>query len=230
MDALPQTRAVFFDVDFTLIRPGPAFQGGGYQEFCARYGIDVDASLFDDAVRASSPLLDGGDGAYDPQVFIRYTQRIIEGMGGRGAAVADAAREIYDAWAECRHFELYEDVPDVLHELRTAGLRIGLISNTARCLSSFQTYFALDGLFDVAISSSLHGYMKPHPSIFEAAVKGLGVTAAESVMVGDSLAHDVEGALRLGMRGVLVARSAAPADCPPGVPVIATLRDLPPLL
>ena len=44
MDALPQTRAVFFDVDFTLIRPGPAFQGGGYQEFCARHGVDVDPS------------------------------------------------------------------------------------------------------------------------------------------------------------------------------------------
>ena len=104
MDALPQTRAVFFDVDFTLIRPGPAFQGGCYQEFCARYGIDVDASLFDDAVRASSPLLDGGDGAYDPQVFIRYTQRIIEGMGGRGAAVHDAVvRPVRGTCRRARH-------------------------------------------------------------------------------------------------------------------------------
>ena len=36
------TRAVFFDVDFTLIYPGPAFQGGGYRDFCARHGVEVD--------------------------------------------------------------------------------------------------------------------------------------------------------------------------------------------
>ena len=31
--------AVFFDVDFTLIYPGPTFQGEGYQRFCAAHGI-----------------------------------------------------------------------------------------------------------------------------------------------------------------------------------------------
>ena len=36
------TKAVFFDVDFTLIYPGPAFQGEGYQAFCARHGMEVD--------------------------------------------------------------------------------------------------------------------------------------------------------------------------------------------
>ena len=40
------TRAVFFDVDFTLIYPGPTFQGEGYQRFCARYGIEVDPARF----------------------------------------------------------------------------------------------------------------------------------------------------------------------------------------
>ena len=44
------TRGVFFDVDFTLIYPGPRFQASGYQEFCARHGIDVDPSTFDRAV------------------------------------------------------------------------------------------------------------------------------------------------------------------------------------
>lgn len=230
MYALARTRAVFFDVDFTLIRPGRTFQGPGYQEFCARHGVDVDPARFEQAVRDASALLDGRESAYDPQVFVRYTQRIIEAMGGTGAAVEAAAREIYDAWAECGHFELYEDVPDVLRALRGAGLRIGLISNTARCLTSFQAHFALDGLFDVAISSSEHGYMKPHPSIFEAALNGLGASSGESVMVGDSLLHDVEGARRLGMRAVLVSRAGTRPECPPDVPVISTLRDLPPLL
>jgi FMN phosphatase YigB (HAD superfamily) len=68
--------------------------------------------------------------------------------------------------------------------------------------------------------------MKPHPSIFEAALRLLEVEPHEAVMVGDSFAHDIQGARRLGMQGVLVSRSGrseTPAD---GVPVIRNLREL----
>ena len=151
-------------------------------------------------------------------------------MGGFGPRVDDAARDIYDEWAACQHFEMYEDVPDVLRALHGAGMKIGLISNTQRCLTSFQKHFALDGLFAVTLSSSDHGYMKPHPSIFQAALRAVDAVPAEAVMVGDSLAHDVEGARRLGMRGILVSRSGRVQECPPDVQVIQSLRELPPLL
>ena len=117
------------------------------------------------------------------------------------------------------------------------GIRIGLISNSHRCLASFQSHFELEGLFSAAISSSEHGYMKPHPSIFDAALRLIGVPAADSVMVGDSFAHDIAGAQQAGMRGVLVRRSA---DIGPGsvtqvteesgVPIVRSLIELPALL
>ena len=225
-----RARAVFFDVDFTLIYPGPRFQASGYQDFCARHGITVDAAAFDRAVSDAATGLDPRDDIYDPQLYVDYTKRIIEGMGGRGPAVESAAREIYDEWAACHHFEMYDDVPDVLREIHAAGIKIGLISNSHRCLASFQAHFELDGLFDVTLSSVEHGYMKPHRSIFEAALRAVRVAPTAAVMVGDSLTHDVEGARRLGMRGVLVARSRLPVDAPPGVPVIQSLRQLLPLL
>jgi putative hydrolase of the HAD superfamily len=150
-------------------------------------------------------------------------------MGGRGPAVDSAAREIYQEWAACQHFSMYDDVPEVLQALHASGLKIGLITNSHRCLESFQTHFDLQGLFAVTVSSLEHGYMKPHPSIFEAALRAAGVEACEAVMVGDSLSHDVDGARRLGMRGVLVARSGRIA-APAGVPVIESLRELPALL
>ena len=224
------TRAVFFDIDFTLIHPGPAFQGSGYREFCSRYGIDVDPSAFDRAVAAAASAFDSGSGEYDARIFIDYTRRIIEGMGGSGSQIESAAREIYEQWAACHHFFLYDDVADVLRELHGRGLKIGLISNSHRCLTSFQSHFDLDGLFSAAVSSAEHGYMKPHPSIFETALHQAAAEPATSVMVGDSLAHDVEGARRLGMRAVLVARAGAVQDCPADVPVIRTLRELPALL
>ena len=78
------TRGVFFDVDFTLIYPGPRFQASGYHDFCARHGIDVDPAAFDRAVAAAASGLDPGDDVYDAQLYIDYTRRIIEGMGGAG--------------------------------------------------------------------------------------------------------------------------------------------------
>ena len=221
------TKAVCFDVDFTLIYPGPTFQGAGYQQFCARHGVEVDPSLFDRAVAAASVVLDRGqEWIYDPQFFFDYTGQVIRGMGGEGPGVEACAREIYEQWAGNQHFFLYEEVPDVLRDLHAAGLRLGLISNSHRCLASFQSHFELEGLIAAAISSSEHGYMKPHPSIFEAALRLLEVEPHEAVMVGDSFAHDIQGARRLGMQGVLVSRSGcseAPAD---GVPVIRNLREL----
>ena len=50
--------AVFFDVDFTLIHPGPTFDGFGYQSFAARYGLHVEPSRFSEAVRLASIELD----------------------------------------------------------------------------------------------------------------------------------------------------------------------------
>jgi putative hydrolase of the HAD superfamily len=224
------TRAIFFDVDFTLIRPGRAFQGLGYRDFCAAHGVEVDVEAFDRAVAAAQPILNVGGDTYDPAVFVSYTSRIIEEMGGSGPGVEQAARRIYEEWAACHHFELYDDVPDVLRALHADGYRIGLISNTQRCLTSFQQHFNLEGIFTFTVSSFDHGFMKPHPSIFEAALRGAGVRARDSVMVGDSLAQDIEGARQAGMRAVLLARTKEPLACPPDVPVIQSLRELPTLL
>jgi putative hydrolase of the HAD superfamily len=225
-------RAVFFDVDFTLIYPGPTFQGEGYAVFCQRYGIAVDPARFPGAVIAASSILyDDHNHVYDAGIFVRYTRRIIEEMGGTGETLDACAQEIYAEWAACHHFFLYDDVAPALRELATRGVKIGLISNSHRCLASFERHFSLHGLIAAAISSSEHGYLKPHPSIFESALKLAGVSAHESVMVGDSYPHDVEGAMHVGMRGILVQRtSRASATVPVDVPVIRDLSELPALI
>jgi putative hydrolase of the HAD superfamily len=207
----PRIKAVFFDVDFTLIYPGPTFQGEGYRLFCERHGIQVEESMFERAVASAAPILDEPDDAlYDAEIFVRYTRHVIEQMGGRGDRLDACAREIYAEWAACHHFELYEEVPEVLRELTARGLRIGLISNSHRQLASFESHFELKGLIAAAVSSSEHGYMKPHPSIFQAALHLIDVSAPEAVMVGDSVRQDVEGALGAGMQAVLLHRARDP--------------------
>jgi phosphoglycolate phosphatase-like HAD superfamily hydrolase len=147
------TRAVFFDVDFTLIHPGPTFRAEGYRTFCERYGIDVDVSAFEHAVMSASPLLEPDDTLYDAEIFVSYVRHIIEQMGGRGDRLDACAREVYTEWATCSHFELYDDVKCALDGLSGAGVRVGLISNTHRSLDAFQTHFELGGLIAGAVSS-----------------------------------------------------------------------------
>jgi HAD superfamily hydrolase (TIGR01549 family) len=227
------TKAVLFDVDFTLIYPGPTFRGEGYRQFCLRYGMDVDAAKFEAGVASAAPLLESPDDVYNPEIFIAYTNHIIERMGGTGPRIDDCSREIYREWAACQHFELYDDVPAVMRELADWGVRIGLISNTHRCLESFQSHFELQGLVSATISSSDHGLMKPHPSIFTAALQLLDVEPAEAVMVGDSFKHDIIGALNAGMRAILLNRGDTAAPQVAGdrrVAVIHSLRELPALL
>lgn len=222
------TRAVLFDVDFTLIYPGPTFQASGYQAFAAHHGVAVDASRFEAAVLSAGPLLDlPDDTPYDDEIHVRYTRHILEEMGGAGDRLDTIARDIYREWAACQHFELYDDVPAALRALAAAGIRIGLVSNSHRCLASFQTHFELTGLITATVSSAEHGMMKPHPSIFTAALALLDVAPADALMVGDSVRHDIDGALQVGMRAALLQRTGVhPRESDLAVRGVRTLRSL----
>ena len=126
---------------------------------------------------------------------------------------------------------MYDDVAPALRGLQTRGLTVGVISNSHRSLDAFRYHFDLVGLIHASVSSFEHGYMKPHRSIFDVALERAGVSSGASLMVGDSLKADVEGALAAGMRAVLLRRSGeTPAGVPAGVPVIRTLADLDSLL
>jgi HAD superfamily hydrolase (TIGR01549 family) len=225
-------RAVFFDVDFTLIYPGPTFQAEGYRRACEAHGIEVDPAKFDAATAASSFILDEvEEQIYKHDVFIHYTASIIEKMGGRGANVVEVAREIYEQWSVNHHFEMYDDVAPVLEELQARRLIVGLISNSHRSLDAFCEHFSLRNIITVSVSGADHGYMKPHRSIFETALDRAKVKAGEAMMVGDSFKHDIEGALNAGWRAVLLRRSGeVPYQLPAGLPVIQTLPELLPLL
>ena len=223
-----RARAVFFDVDFTLIYPGPTFQGEGYARFCQEAGFAIDPNRFDAAVAAASFILDEvEEPVYNDALFVHYTATIIEHMGGRGPGVVPAAQRIYDQWAGNHHFELYDDVEPVLTTLAGRGLILGAISNSHRSLEAFKEHFKLDGLLSVGVSSAEHGFLKPHPSIFETALREADVEPAEAVMIGGSLKADIEGAMAAGLHAVLIRRSGESPQAPPaGVPVIRSLRDL----
>ena len=216
-------RAVLFDVDFTLAKPGPELMPEGYVRCGGRHGLVLDETRYGAARDAAlidlkrHPELD-----HDEEIWIAFTERIVLGMGGSRPASYDVAVELTSRWTEHSNFELYEDVLPVLDELRKAGLRIGLVSNSARDVYEFAQHHALG--IDAGISSFKHGKTKPHASIFKAVLDLLEVEPHEAAMVGDTIQDDIEGALALGMRAVLVDRLDVQ---PPFEPKIADLYALP---
>lgn len=198
-------RAALFDVDFTIAKPGPLLGPEGYRAEGERCGLVLDPERYTPARAAAvEDLKHHPDFVHDEEVWIRFTADILRGMGGEGPRVREAAEAITEGWLHSENFELYEDSVPVFATLRGHGLKIGLVSNTARDLDAFVRHFGLD--VDAWIASGTHGKVKPSPTIFRAVLELLEVEPAEAVMIGDSPADDVAGAQALGMRAFLLDR------------------------
>ena len=98
-----------------------------------------------------------------------------------------------------------------LRALRTAGLKIGVLSNTLWPRDWHEDVFRRDGVLDLidgAVYSSEIDWAKPHPEAFRAAMTAVGATdPSRCVFVGDRPWDDIHGAKSVGMRAVLVPHS-----------------------
>ena len=116
--------------------------------------------------------------------------------------------ELWEAWNLGGAFlgrVLFPDVIPTLHWLRDRGIRLAAVTNRGYSGPRFHEEMrdlGLSDLFEATVISCDVEYMKPHPRIFHYALERMGVEAEETVMVGDSLRADVEGAKTLGMVAV----------------------------
>ncbi len=215
-------QAVLFDLDFTLAKPGPDLGPEGYQRLGRRFGLELEPTLYKEArVKAVEGLHKHPDFRHDEEIWVAFTERIIRGMGGDSERAYECAVEMTRAWEHAHNFDLFEDVLPVLADLRERGLKLGLVSNTGRDVDEFLAHHSLR--IDVALSSRIHGKVKPHPTIFQAVLDRLGVAAEESAMVGDSPEDDLEGARGLGMRAFLVDREGLFPDAEDRLPDLFAL-------
>jgi len=214
-------QAVVFDVDFTLARPGPDMGPSGYRELGLRYGLALDPDRHDQARSAAFAELElHPEMDHDDEIWVLFTERIIQGMGGVGDTYA-AAVEMERRWSEPRYFELYADARPVVETLVSSGVKIGLLSNSARDLQQFIAYHRLWA--DALLTSSAHGKTKPHATIFRAILELLDVAPGEALMVGDMLHDDIEGARAAGMQALLLDREERYPDLPERIPDLRAL-------
>jgi len=130
-----------------------------------------------------------------------------------------------------RDFLLRDGVRDTLQALRQRGLHVGMVSNIDDDqLEHLIDVAGLRDCFDSLLSSESAGACKPHPAIFDEALRRAGCAPEEVLFVGDTLAQDIAGANRAGMRSVLIWHRD---DKPPPAEVVApqhVIRRIPELL
>ena len=104
---------------------------------------------------------------------------------------------------------------ELLATIRELGLRCVIASNTYwRDAQSYWDDFQLLGMaqyIDAVVTSVDAGHLKPHLAVFELSVRAAEVPAEQCVVIGNKESNDVEPALAMGMRAILV----HPDDPPP---------------
>jgi HAD superfamily hydrolase (TIGR01509 family) len=97
---------------------------------------------------------------------------------------------------------------ELLAEIHALGMRTVIASNTYwRDAESYWDDFRVLGMADYVdgvVTSVDAGYLKPHPAVFEMAMRWAGEPADRCVVIGNREENDIEPALALGMWTILV--------------------------
>ena len=98
----------------------------------------------------------------------------------------------YERVENMRKARLKETILD-LHAL---GIRMGIVSNiiSTSLVPHMLNEYGIAQYMETVVMSSSTGIRKPDPRIFSAAMENMGVTAAETGYVGDTISRDVLGA------------------------------------
>jgi len=194
--------------------------------------FDLDETLLDQSSAADAAVIDWACelGIADADVartwsristrhFARYQAREISFEDQRRERVRELlGRSLTDDEASrtfCGYLDRYESgwkiFPDALPAMRrarAAGRPVVILTNGDRTQQLRKLdRFALSGEIDALVCSSDIPFGKPHATAFIAATRELGYSEVDSLMIGDSLSGDYQGAIDFGMRAVLIDRA-----------------------
>ena len=208
-------KAVLFDMFDTLmlIEKNHEFYSPSLMrmyKYLKKKGVDVSFDTFEKAyVKARDELYAKADANFEEPHFNVRVSETLKSLGYNydvSSPIVAAATEEF-----CEEFMTYvrldENAEAMLRSLR-GKYKLGIISNFAipECVYKLLKNHGLDKLFDVIVISGAVNKRKPSPEIFKSTLKALGVSASETVFVGDTVDADIEGAKAVGMKAVYIER------------------------
>lgn len=192
-------------------------------------GLVIAPERFDPVFYAADDAL--GSAVPSTLSFRETVFRLVAGVA-RGLGLRD------DALVDRITTRFLEDATETLRQnmsllsALSRRYRLGIVSNFYGNLATVCEECGIREFFSILIDSGQVGCRKPDPRIFQMAADALGVTPADAVFVGDSLARDMAGARAVGMPHIrlVAATSQDRESCCPGDTVVDSLKELEELL
>lgn len=197
-------RSLTFDYWNTLVAPGgEALFRRRTQDWAARLaesGHTVTAEAVGEAFAGSWVSFREAWQANRQYVTADGVDRVLELLGIEVAPdLRDDLIERYGDDGPGADLAMAPNLAETLEALKAAGVRVGIICDVGMSPSTTLRRnlerFGVLGHFDHFSFSDEVGVYKPHPSIFEHALAGLGGEPETSVHVGDLRRTDVAGAI-----------------------------------
>lgn len=196
-------KVVFFDAVGTLIRLKEPV-GLTYSAIAGRHGIVLDPETLEAAFRSEwaqtpAPLHEGAAPDDDREWWRDLVHQVFESAGAKGGVGSDLFDDLYAHFACPEAWEVFPDVSAALERL-AVRYRLFVLSNFDRRLHRILDDHGLGSWFESMIISSEVGVSKPHPRIFDVALRAARVPPGVCLHVGDELKADGDGAREAGMR------------------------------
>ena len=214
-------KAVLFDMFDTLmmIRKNNDFYSPSLMRmyrFLNKKGIDVSFDTFQkNYIKARDELYAKVDANLEEPHF---NVRISETLKSLGFNYGTSSPFVVEATTEfCDEFMTYvylDPHTETLLRSLHGKFKLGIISNFAipECIDKLLKTHGLDELLDAVVVSAAVNKRKPSPEIFSNTLKELGVSAEETVFVGDTLDADIDGAKSIGIKAIYIQRRIENAD------------------
>lgn len=225
-------KAVFFDFYGTLVAWQPS-AGEIQRAAAAAQGLDVDTNRIEMAYPTANAFLNKGNAESllrdrpenKRDAFFAEFEQLLLSTAGYDVSIEAAWAIWLKVRATPKEFALYPDALPAVEALHEKGLMIGVVSNIGTELPDHVQNVGLGPYVTVTVSSGEVGVAKPHPAVFETALRKAGVSAAEAVHVGDGYESDVVGATNAGLHAIFLLREGA-TDAPEATAVVRSLGDV----
>lgn len=208
---MPKTKAIFFDLDETLVENQLSVSevfGQVYHDFSNELGLENKAVFFSELrQRAQQVWSKMFEHTITPeqQLVNCFQQSIAATDAVLDERQQSMAQDMLDhflhlSWGNVR---FQDDAETVLHELNQRGYITGVITNGIELVQLGKIHsLRIDELVDhINVSAQARAH-KPLRPVFDQALRSAKVSADQAWMIGDHPLNDVAGGIRAGLTGV----------------------------
>ncbi|MCY2937299.1 MAG: HAD family hydrolase [Planctomycetota bacterium] len=200
-------QSIFFDAVGTVLHPTPSV-AEAYWQVGQRHGSSLGLEQVRWRIRAAFAAQEAWFQAHDQKTgdleeqarWRRVVSESLPDVPDREQCFAD----LHDHFGRPENWRLSDGLPEVLEQLLSAGLTLGIASNFDGRLHRVCAGFPCFSMIRHWVISSEVGWRKPSPHFYARMGQETGLSACQILLVGDDPLNDLHAPSQYGMHGMLV--------------------------